>query len=187
MEKLDPELVVIVLDGFDTIIHKHPDIAYDYYMDKSPDKILISKECTDNNIFTHYFNKKVFLSPIPGNCGMMMGKVKYLHKLYECVIDYYKKHNDTDDQRIINIFNSHFTIDMDNYVFHNLNYKERCENYSKFGAIFLQTPGLLNYNRITRMIKEYTPHFIEEICLLIIIIILCVTLYSYFKSFNHIK
>lgn len=172
LENLDSELVIIFLDGFDTVINKHPDIAYDYYMQNSPDKILISKECEHNNMFATYFYKKVFLSSDPANSGMLMGKVKYMKKLYNNVIDYYKQYNITDDQRLINMFHTDLKLDRDNYVFHNLNYNERNENYSNYNAVFLQTPGLLTSDRIFRSIMDYTPYFIEEILLLFIIIIL---------------
>lgn len=187
IDHLDPELVIVFLDGFDTVINKHPDIAYNYYMENSPDKILISKDCEHNNLVATYFYKKVFLSQRPANAGMLMGKVKYFKKLYGNMIEYYKLYNITDDQRLINIFINDLNLDNDNCVFHNLNYIERHKDYSNFNSVFIQTPGILNTNRILRCITDYTPYFIEEIWLLIIIIFIIVTIYSYCKSFNHIS
>ena len=187
IDHLDPELVIIFLDGFDTVINKHPDIAYNYYMENSPDKILISKECEHNNLFATYFYKKVFLSENPANSGMLMGKVKYFKKLYGNMIEYYKRYNTTDDQRLINIFIYDLKLDNDNCVFYNLNYNERNENYSNFNSVFLQTPGVLTMDRMFRCIMDYTPYFIEEMWLLFIIIVLFITVYSYSKSFNHIS
>ena len=183
LEKLDPELVVIFLDGFDTIINKHPDIAYDYYINNSPDKILISQECDHgNNFWCDLFLKKVFLSWRPVNSGMIIGKVKYLLHFYEKVIEYFKRHNETDDQRIFNIYSYYLNVDKENKIFHNLNYVEREKCFSNFEAVFLQTPGVLTWDRFYRVITDYVPFFIEEIMLVIVLIVLILTIVGHLTT-----
>ena len=178
IKKEDPDTVIFIIDGFDTIINKDPDIAYNIYKEKFDGKIVISYDQLNDNVFCRYFNKKVFLNKCPINAGMIVGKTKDLMNLYIEVIKYAKFKNETDDQRIFNIFKSSFVIDKNNEIFRNLNYEERKQKLFNFKSVFIQTPGDLNVERFIRGVKEYSGFFVPEIAAFIVLIIMGIYLYN---------
>jgi hypothetical protein len=178
IKKEDPDTVIFIVDGFDTIMNKDPSIAYHIYKEKFDGKIVIALDQLNDNVFCRYFNKKIFLNKYPINAGMIVGKSKDLINLYIEVINYAKLKNETDDQRIFNIFKSNFVIDKYNEIFRNLNYEERKQILFNFKSVFVQTPGDLNVERFTRGIKEYSGFFIPEIILIIVLIIIGIYLYG---------
>jgi hypothetical protein len=78
-----------------------------------------------------------------------------------------------DDQKNLNEVCSKFPklkIDTDCVIFKNITPNEKIETLYTSGAFFGQTPGAFTFSRRIRAIKEYTPFFIPEIVLLILIV-----------------
>ena len=172
---LDPEFVVIIVDGFDTIINKDPDEAYKIYMDKYSDKILVAKDITTDNFFIKYFLKKAFFSSTPINSGLMMGKVKYILEVFD-KIKYYP--NMKNDQRFFNLYTDEYNIDVNNVIFKHLNFEEREQSVENFDSIFIQIPGIIEYNKFINGVYDYIEYLIDDIIIILVsILVIFITMY----------
>ena len=182
INKLEKEKIVIFLDGFDTLIINDPIIAVKKFVDKDY-KVLFSKENEKSNlhIFKKIIFKNIFSSNSVINSGLYMGYVKYLKTILEdAICDKCK-----DDQVVINKNNdkyNYLSIDEDNEIFLNIdkNQLEKYENsknnenseHSTLNSpIFIQTPGIISFDRILyRGIFEYCQFFIIYVLVISIII-----------------
>ena len=99
--------------------------------------------------------------------GLMMGYVEYLKIVYQAIID----GPSNDDQRNLNFACKNLPflkIDTDHIIFQNCG-SDKCLVESN--AYFCQKPGTISFSRVYRGIFEYTPYFIPELIIILIIII----------------
>ena len=136
--------IIIVLDGFDTMIKKSPKIAIHRFLEMQHNGIVVSK---DLNIFG--YNRIVYGScrgSVTANTGMHMGFVKHLKALYTDMIQVDLKHPGFrhDDQKILNnLCKKHqLTVDNHNEIFLNVSpgwFKATLPR--RYNAVFVQFPG----------------------------------------------
>jgi hypothetical protein len=173
LNTLDDNEIVVVLDGFDSVIKKTSGLEEIF---KSMDcKVLYSHE--DKSGFSKYlplFLEKYIKSKIFGICkggttanaGMYMGYTGYLINVLSNLIN----GDSDDDQRNLNNMCQKFPflkIDTNHIIF------ENCESYNQISnAYFCQVPGEVSVSRIKRALIEYPKFLIPEITLIIIIMVL---------------
>jgi hypothetical protein len=180
-KKLEPEFVVIIVDGFDTIINKDPDEAYNIYMEKYSDKVLVAKDITTDNFFIKYFLKKAFFSSTPINSGLMMGKVKYILDLFDKIKYYPDMKN---DQRFFNLYTDEYNIDVNNVIFKHLNFEEREYSVENFDSIFIQIPGIVEFNKFINGVQDYIEYLIDDIIIIIVSVIMIIIFIGYVNDYN---
>jgi len=168
LNTLPDDEVVMIIDGFDTIIKK--DLKDVEKIFKSMNcKILLSKHTG----VIRYISKKVFkeCNKVTANAGLYMGyckPVKYM--LIEAL-----KSGQDDDQRAMNMVcsklndSSFIKIDTDYVIFENCFNNRKCIKNSQ--AYIVGTPGEISQSRYSRAIKEYGKYFIPELLLIILIIV----------------
>jgi hypothetical protein len=169
-KKLDPDEVVVFVDGFDSIVHRSPDNVEREFK-KMKCGILFSKDSAYNNpLFDHY----VFMmfgtckDRVIANSGMYMGYAKYM-------IDFITKaleNSKGDDQRDVNNTCgrvNYVCVDEKCKIFKNLNGVSIDDKEVLAGveAPFVSFPAQLTYSRLKRSPREYYKFFILEIFTLI--------------------
>lgn len=127
IQTLNENDIVIVLDGFDTIIKRDPGAAVNRFVQMNTPNVLVSKE---NYMFLgKYFQQRFFgvckkNNNLIANAGMLMGYVKHLKQLYQRMITYHHEHPDLkgDDMRILNSICHYdlYTIDASETIFANV-------------------------------------------------------------------
>jgi len=167
LESVPDDEVVMVVDGFDTIIKK--DLSDVEKIFKSMNcKILLSKHTGT----VRYISKKVFkeCNKVTANAGLYMGYCKHIkYMLIEAI-----ESGQDDDQRAMNMVcskindSSFIKIDTDHIIFENCFNNIECVNNSQ--SYIVGTPGQMSVSRYSRAIKEYGKYFILEIVLLILVI-----------------
>tara|TARA_Y100000389_G_scaffold45982_1_gene40857 strand:- start:3381 stop:4121 length:741 start_codon:yes stop_codon:yes gene_type:complete len=166
IRKLDDDDIVVILDGFDTLINRNGIDGIYEFMENSDKKVIFSKNIENHMmglercVFNYCVGKYI------ANCGMYMGYAKYLN----IVLDETLKMKCKDDQVNVNRMCKNFNfvgIDIDNIIFENLSNKSK---QSK--AVFIQYPGTITFNRTIRAVKEYTQFFINYLIIINIILVL---------------
>lgn len=158
IKDLDDNLIVIFLDGFDSEIIQNPDIAIEKFL-KNKYKVLFSKEVDAE------FKKIVFpmcRKNVMINAGLYMGYVKYLKILLQDLL----KETCKDDQYLINYKCKKYdfiSIDTECSIFQNMSQINNKENKN---PVFRQYPGLINFSRYFRMIKEYSQFFLKYLLII---------------------
>ena len=181
LETLNNDEIVVIVDGFDSII-KNTVILEKF---KSFDcKVLVSMEDKSSlnsflpSFLHNYIKLKVFgtcKNGITANSGLCMGYVNYLKTTFNSLIN----GKSSDDQRNLNSACNilpFLKIDTYNKVFENCTSLEEVNNSS---ACICQLPGTLSFNRIKRSLVEYPKFFIPEI---IIILLLIILIYGFIKK-----
>jgi len=170
IKDLNDEDIIVFLDGFDSLIMKHPENAINKFI-KSGYKLLFSKE---TNIFfglTDYIFGKCKNNEI-ANPGLYIGYVKYLKlflndmKNIKCKDDQVNLNKNCNKYDFIN-------IDTDEEILQNVSISE----FSKYNdkATFVSYPGNLSYNRtIKRGLFEYGQFFTNIIHPLLIFLVLII-------------
>jgi len=173
LETFPDDEVVMVVDGFDTIIKK--DLSEVETIFKSMNcKILVSKDPVDN-----YFTKKVYGNRI--NTGLYIGYNKYVKELLREALET----GEDDDQRAVNMVyskindSSFIKIDTDNIIFENCFNNIECVNNSQ--AYIVGTPGEISISRYFRGIKEYYKFFVPEILVLVLVLFMYLNRKSMYK------
>jgi hypothetical protein len=173
---LDKDEIVVVIDGFDSIIKRTNDII-ELFQEYNC-KVLCSMEDKNGlNIlpsFIHrYLVKKVFgicKDNKTANSGLCMGYNEYLQQIFDTMIT----GTSDDDQRNVNVacdILPFLKIDTRNKIFENCSSMAEVENSN---ACICQLPAKLSLNRIKRAIIEYPKFFIPEILFLILIILVSI-------------
>jgi hypothetical protein len=177
IKSLQDDEIVVIVDGFDTIIKKTEGIEEIF---KSMNcGVLVSQE--DNSGFSkimpkkveQYFKKKVFgycKNDIIANTGLLMGYVKYVKEVYKVM----GSDISDDDQRNVNQSCNKLPflkIDTQHIIFQNCSSIKQVED-SK--AYFCQIPGEISISRFARSIPEYSKYFTYEILIFLLIIILVI-------------
>jgi hypothetical protein len=177
INNLPDDEIVIIVDGFDTIIKKTEGLEDKF---KSMDcGILVSKE--DNSGFSKimprfiedYIKKRVFgfcKDNSIANSGLLMGYIKYIKEVYKIM----GSDISDDDQRNLNKSCStlpFLKIDINHEIFENCSSKKQVEN-SK--AYFCQIPGEMSFTRTLRALAEYPKYLIPEILIFVLIIIIII-------------
>lgn len=148
IKDLDDDIIIIFLDGFDSLILRDPKIAIKEFIGKKY-KILFSKEVDTkfkNIVFPNCRNNFMI------NSGLYMGYVKYLKIILKDMLNEVCN----DDQVIINRKCKNYdfiSIDKDSTIFKNIG---KFENLKPGNAIFVQYPAQTNHIRLLRGVKEYS-------------------------------
>jgi len=192
LDTCEPDNILILIDGFDSVIVKPLDVAVQRFLNYDTE-ILLSKD----NPISYFFAKKIFGScrnNITVNAGLIMGYARSLKKLYTYLID---KNESADDQRNLNsackYFKNMIKIDMNKTVFTNLKPTEIeriTKNFTNLDTCFVQLPGEISYDRvIRRATKEYYPFIKKEVdwivSLFLIIIFAIVAIMFFTKYFKN--
>ena len=184
-EKLQPDTLVMFVDGFDTRIIKNLEIAEERYKQFYPkNPVLFSSETILEIPFGSYIQRRVFGEGPIANTGLYMGPVNKIMNIMNKSIKFKKECKD-DDQCAYNKIREDFEIDNDYHIFQNVNYSQRKDENFSSDAVVLQFPGQLTPNRIIRSIKEYTPFFWKEILFLVILILLVFFIVKKYRKNNQ--
>jgi len=164
---LDSDELVVFVDGFDSFIMKPLDGLEETFKSFGCD-VLVSKN-TDYDHFSYVW-EKVFgkcKEGVTANSGLYMGYASSLVLFLTLV----KDEKSSDDQRNMNMACKKFPslkIDTEYVILQNMiPGKEEDTN-----AYFLSTPGVRTYSRVLRGLREYTPFFLPEILLVILLLYL---------------
>ena len=156
IKNLNDDEIIIILDGFDSIINKNPNEAIKIFK-KNNYKVLFSKDPK----FYNYLNSSDIIfsnckNNIMINAGLYMGYVKYFKILLKETLKIECK----DDQRIFNKLCKKYdfiNIDENEEIFKNISLnniksknKELIEKEinNKHNSIFIQFPGNITLKRI---------------------------------------
>lgn len=151
IETLDPEKIIIFLDGFDTKISKDPKLAVFLFMKLGyTDKVLFSSDVGRNRHgFISYVDRLLTSISFPNSCnekeykyinsGMYMGRAKNVHYILNKII--LNSYGEVDDQKNINkncsILKHKIVVDQDEHIFQN----RKFNLYNKSSSpIFLSYP-----------------------------------------------
>ena len=185
IEDKDDDMVVVLLDGYDSAIKKDPSLAYKIFIDKKY-KFLASRDPSELSGYSRWVTEKMFDTPCQddyfANAGMFMGYVKYLKIYLESVLSNTCK----DDQRLLNKSCKELdfiSVDIDEDIFYNTPlYEIRREDLWNNKSVFVSHPASLSNERYSRFVNEYTQFFAKEVLisyfLFIIIIIIFVKNYK---------
>jgi len=183
LESVPDDEIVMVVDGFDTIINK--DLSDVEKVFKSMNcKILVSKDPVDN-----YFSKKVYTTcnGTTFNAGLYMGYCKNIKKLLTEVL----QSGEEDDQRAMNIIcnrindQSFIKIDTEYIIFENCYNNSNCVKKSR--AYIVGTPGEISISRYVRGIKEYYKFFVPEILVLVLVLFMYLNRKSMYKIISSFR
>lgn len=190
ISKMDPETLVVCVDGFDTLVLNTPEILYNRF-------ISMNTQCLWSCEYDNIGYKKYIFGGIL-NGGMYMGYAKALSEVYKTIIDEYGTNSlNMDDQKIINSlykrnvnnFKSKIKLDVHNLIFANISYEnpinyitntgmsrvnyitcgERIVNRkTKIQPVFLSGPGNINMKQFLNAIgydDNYPkrPYYIKNI------------------------
>jgi hypothetical protein len=182
LNTLPDDEIVIVVDGFDTIIKRTEGIEEAFKNMNTG--VLVSKE--DNSGFSKimpkflekYIKKRVFgycKDNFIANSGLLMGYNSYVKQVYNIM----GSNNSDDDQRNLNNACQSLPflkIDTNNQIFENCTSKQQVENSKAF---ICQIPGEMSFVRLLRALFEYSKFLIPEIIIFVVIIIL---IYGFWKK-----
>ena len=154
--------IVIFIDGFDTIMHKHPDIAVSRFLQLDTSQLVVaSVESTSpwvpRTVYTRMFGPNFTRCRI--NSGMYMGYAGPLHNFLVKVLH----QNTTDDQRAFNACCGWVHRDIDSLIFSNvvLLMKECPAVDRTEAAVFVSFPAsggcVSTYDRCIYFV-QYTLH-----------------------------
>jgi hypothetical protein len=164
LENVPDDEVVMVVDGFDTIIKK--DLSdVEHVFKRMNCKILLSK----HNGIHKYIGEKIFTecNNVIANAGLYMGYCGYVKFMLREIL----KSGEDDYQIAMNMVCnkvSFIRIDTDCIIFENCFNSEECVKKSQ--AYIVGTPGKLSVQRYSRAVKEYSSYFIPELVIIIIIL-----------------
>lgn len=166
LETLPNDEVVMVVDGFDTVIKKDLSDVESVFK-RMNCKILLSKHSGIHK----YIGKKIFTecNNVTANAGLYMGYCGYVKFMLKEAL----QSGEDDDQRAMNMICNRVNfikIDTDHIIFENCFNNEECVKKSQ--AYIVGTPGKLSVQRYSRAVKEYGTYFIPEIILLCLIVFL---------------
>jgi hypothetical protein len=184
LNSLPDDEIVISLDGFDSYIKKdNHDQLLNLFKNMNC-KVLYSLDSKHGlykyspcnpEIITSYIQNKIHGECKNGyvaNAGMYMGYVKYLKIVLNSIINC---NISDDDQRNLNQLCDSFPfleIDYNGIIFENCSNIKEVKNSNAF---FCSIPGTPSFNRIIRIIPEYSQFFILEIVFLFILIFTIIT------------
>lgn len=174
IKKLPVDDLVVVIDAFDTRIKGTTrDIlkCWDEQFNKaqlifasSPKMLLLP------NFVSSYFYHRCFGGIL--NAGLYMGRVGSLVALYEHAFKYRGVCNNDDQCAFNKLAIPHsIVLDNNNYLFNNIEYKERCKHHSEHSGVFCSYPGTWSLTRIKRVPYEYGPIFWKELCVVTYLVI----------------
>lgn len=185
--RINDDEIVVVVDGFDTVINKNLDSLEQTFINMDC-KVLYALDDKSGispyipNIIEKYTRWKIFGTCKNGenaNAGLYMGYCKELKIVLKAILST----DMDDDQRAINSLCSHFPflkVDTNHIIF------ENCVNKSDLSdSYFVQFPASLNTNRIIRMLQDYPKYFIPEIILLILLIFFIIYKWRYLVMLLH--
>jgi hypothetical protein len=186
---LDKDEIVVVIDGFDSIIKTTENII-ERFLEYNC-KVLCSMEDKNGlsvlpSCIHKYLVKRVFgicKDNIIANSGLYMGYNEYLQIFFDTMI----QGDSGDDQRNVNKACDSLPflkIDTRNTVFENCSSMSEVENSD---ACICQLPAKLSFNRIKRAMIEYPKFFIPEILFLILIILISIYYGKWKKTSKKIK
>lgn len=176
IDTLSDDEIVVVVDGFDTIINKDLDDVDDMF--ESLDcKVLYSLDGKNGltdfipKFIQNYAVNKIFgtcKDDVTANAGLYMGYCQYLKLVLDTIIS----GESDDDQRTVNSTVckkfSFVKIDIDNKIFENCSNPKDISN-----AFFVQIPGTLTFNRMSRAMIEYPKYFVPEIIIILLVLYIC--------------
>lgn len=170
---LDPDEVVVFVDGFDSIIHRSPDDVEREFK-KMKCGMLFSKVSPYNNPLVNYCVLMMFgtcKNHVTANSGLYMGYAKYMIDFITKTL----KDTTSDDQKNVNNTCgrvNYVCIDEKCKIFKNLNdgSVDDKELLTSVEAPFVSFPGQMTYSRLKRFPREYYKFFILEIFTLISIL-----------------
>lgn len=156
----EDELIVVFLDGFDSLITRDPKEAIQHFLDQDK-KVLYSVDKIANPIQGFIYNR-VFHSddnPHHLNSGMYIGYVKYLKLFLKEVLT--SKYT-SDQKATIELFHQFDFVGTDENedIFRNKLMQRECV-FSKEDPPFVSFPGMLTSNRLYRSVFEYSQYFID--------------------------
>ena len=156
----EDDLIVVFLDGFDSLINGDPKEAIQCFLDQDK-KVLYSVDKITNPIQGFVYNRVFHAKDNPHhlNSGMYIGYVKYLKIFLKNVLT--SKYT-SDQKATIELFH-HFDFvgtDENEYIFRNKLMQHKCV-LSKEDPPFVSFPGKLYSNRLYRSIFEYSQYFID--------------------------
>jgi hypothetical protein len=174
LETVPDDEVVMVVDGFDTIIKKDLSDVENVFK-RMNCKILLSK----NNDINRYVTKKIFTecNNVTANAGLYMGYCKPVKYMLKEAL----QSGEDDDQRAMNMICSRVNfikIDTDCIIFENCFNNENCVKKSQ--AYIVGTPGKLSVQRYSRAVNEYSKYFVLELVLVVLIIFYLIKNRKYF-------
>lgn len=210
IQELNENDIVVVLDGFDTIIKRDPDLAINKFVQMNIQHVLVSKE---NYMFMgKYFQQRFFgvcekNNNLIANAGMLMGYVKHLKQLYQKMINYHFENPNLkgDDMRILNKICQYdlYTIDASENIFANVvgNIFAKADSLSVEKASFVSFParsdqGIIEkFNRFHEQSDVYVKVLWKEFLITFVLVILCAVVmkiliqrvYAYFKLTKYNK
>lgn len=164
--------IVVVIDGFDTIINRNMDGLEEKFINMNC-KVLYSNNINFGTLLlpdfmSSYINNKVFGTCKNNqtlNAGLYMGYCKELKIVLKAILST----DMDDDQKAVNSLCSQFPflkIDTENIIFENSASRNIISK-----SYFIGLPGTLTFNRVIRAIPEYSKYFIPEILFLLCILI----------------
>lgn len=173
--------IIIFLDGFDTIIHKHPQKAIDIFK-KNNYQLLFSKDVHQSVQYFDYIIHKMFPTTCKDNIiinsGLWMGYVKYAKHMLHYILSRCKK-DCIDDQKIVNKFCHNFkyiSIDTENDIFLNTT-KHTIYNVQNISTPFISFPAASYYGknldsikRLVRGVSEYKIQLFHEFFVIFLIL-----------------
>ena len=170
LESLSDDDIVVILDGFDTVINKDIKYLIDHFISYKC-KILISK---DQELVGKYLSRKIFgdCGTHLANAGMYMGYVKNIKLLLTKIISM----NDKDDQRCMNTlcknnFDS-IKIDSNKLIFEN----GVEDSNAIFSGFAMAQKNNINskIQRYYRAVFDYYDRFLMEIMFTFILLIIVI-------------
>jgi hypothetical protein len=185
IEKYSDDDIIVFVDGFDSKINKSLDEIKQAFLDFDANIVL----STHPDLINKYANEKSFgtcYDDIVANSGLYAGYNKNIKQLLKYIIE---ENHSTDDQRALNHACKHFIndikLDKDGLLFLNQDYKQR-NSKKENTACIISTPGVLTWNRIKRLPKEYLPFFLKEFSMIIFFIIIILGCFYYYYK-NYLK
>lgn len=164
IQNLNDNDIVVVLDGFDTIIKHNPSIAIDKFVKMKVNKALVSKE--NYMMMGKLFQQRFFgvckkNNNMVANAGMLMGYVKHLKLLYHGMIQYHNRNPDLngDDMRILNRIckDNLYAIDSKEKIFCNVvgNIFAKADASEVKEAVFVSFPARSDQGIIEKFARFY--------------------------------
>lgn len=186
VSSLPPDDVVVFLDGFDTVINRHPKNAISRFLHMQPPTgILVSVEQSASHLHDRY-NQRVF-GPNYVRCrvnsGMYMGYAHSLQSFLTKVLS--QSANVTDDQRAFNNCCDYVTKDTTGAIFRNLiqlNPLQPCpQSVAHLDAVFVSFPSSMGctspHRRLWPRLKRLVGN-VPEIMIIIFVplLLLCLAI-----------
>jgi hypothetical protein len=176
-QALPPDVLVILIDGFDTRILQRPEVAEERYLAKYPHRpVLFSKDCCIGlPLIAKYVQRRIFGDyDVIANAGMYMGPAGKVAALMDLAMAF-EASCKGDDQCAFNKLRAHIEVDESCYIFRNLLYSER-EHADDIDTVFLGYPMQPTVGRATRAVIEYTPFLWQEIICVVVVVLVMIRL-----------